>query len=357
MKIIPHTKPTLGSEEAEAAKHIIMSGLINDGAQGELLCYELSAMCNTAGGVTASTGTHALILALRSIGIKSSNDEVIIPDFSCRAIYDAVRMAGALPVFCDIGKEYTLLPESVKRAVGKNTKAVILTHMFGQPSDFFALNDLGIPIIEDCAHSPGAEVDGKKVGGLGRFSIFSLEGSKFISAGEGGVVLAKSKNDLKTLKEKKMHGEVASQSRLSDIISSVGIIQLKKLSGFIERRRVIANYYYENLRKLEELGSLILPPKIKNRESIFYRFVILVSPLERNNLIEFAEKSGIFIRHPIRSGCLSAYLLGKKKYQKGFSEEIDKRIASLPIYPLLTDVQSRKVVNVVLSFFLNQRSG
>ncbi len=356
MKTIQHTKPTLGDMEAIIARKVILSGFVNDSIQGEKLCSKLSIMCKMAGGITTSTGTHALVLALKAIGIENKKDEVIIPDFSCRAVYDAVKMSGGTPVFCDIGHDYTLSSDSVSKAIGKNTKAIILIHMFGQAADYFAFDNFGISVIEDCAQSPGAKISGKHVGSLGRFSIFSLEGSKFIGGGEGGVVLTKTNNDLETLKEKKMHGELAYQCRLSDIIASIGIVQLKRLGSFIQRRQKIANYYSGKLKRLEDAGKLVLPPRINVRENIFYRFVILVDNERRDELIKFAREKGIILMHPIKSGCLSLYLPGIKKYKLGFAEEVDKKIISIPIYPSLTLDERKKVVDVIVTFFQNRHS-
>jgi len=189
---IPHTKPFFDSMEANALLATINTRLVNEGTLANTLVSSIAEMVHGIGGVPVSTGTLGIHLALKTLGIATTDHEVIIPDFACRSLYDSVRMAGATPVFCDINfEDYSLSIDSVCSQLRQDTRAIILPHMYGCPANMDSFLELGVPIIEDCAHSLGATYNGTPVGSFSSLSVFSFEGSKLIAAGEGGVVLAK----------------------------------------------------------------------------------------------------------------------------------------------------------------------
>lgn len=346
--IIQHTKPFFGTEEIERITAVINSRNVNEGEEAACLVTTIAGLVGAKGGVPVSTGTLGLHLALKALGVGTEKDEVIIPDFACRSLLDSVRMAGGTPVFCDIDlDDYSLDKVAAESAVNENTKAVILPHMYGCPADFDAFSGLGVPVIEDCAHSLGAIYRGQAVGGLGMLSVFSIEGSKLIAGGEGGVVLSREEYMVESLRGLRLgHGQdYAFHYRLSDLNAALALAQIAKLSFMIKRRREIAIFYRESLSRLEERGFIILPKKFNDRESVFYRFVIVFEK-ETSGIINFLNDKGILVRNPLPGGCLSDTFAGIKIPNPN-AKKMATNGLSLPIYPDLTDDEMCRSVDAL----------
>ncbi len=355
-QIIQHTKPSFDDREIECLKSVMLSRNVNEGKQAADLIDTISEMVGAKGGVSSSTGTLGLHLALKELGIESKQDEVIIPDFACRSLCDCVQMAGGTPVFCDINlDDYSLDVDSVKRAVNPKTKAIILPHMYGCPADVDSFLDLGVPVIEDCAHSLGAIYRGRPVGGLGSISLFSFEGSKIIAAGEGGVVLSREKKIADRLMELRQGqgGNFAYHYRLSDLLASVALVQISKLPSMIERRREIAGFYCESLGDLETGGFLKMPKLYDDRESVFYRFVVICQK-ETSELINMINEQGILVRNPLPSGRLSDSFEGVRTNTVN-ADRLFNNGLSLPIYPDLKEEEMNKIVNAIASYMKKER--
>lgn len=349
---IAHTRPFFDHRELDAAQELIRTRMVNEGDVGRKLVIRVAKLANSLGGVVTSCGTLGLHLALKVLGVEASEHEVIIPDVACRSLYDCVLMAGGTPVFCDINLEdFSLDIESVRSHLSNRTRAVILPHMYGCPAEIDSFISLDVPIIEDCAHSLGALYKDLPVGSFGHLSCFSMEGSKLIAAGEGGIVVANREESLNTLHTLRfgLDGHFAYTYRLSDLAASLALVQLDKLVFIIESRRRIADFYYNELRILEDKGSLVLPRRFSSRESVFYRFVVLCDA-PSSDLIEFASARGVLIRNPLPSGCL-VDTFGSHPVDNPNSHRFIEYGASLPIYPDLTLESAARVVDVVHSFF------
>jgi dTDP-4-amino-4,6-dideoxygalactose transaminase len=353
---VAHTKPFFDQGEADALLAVIKTRLVNEGDLVNKLVRYTAQLANSLGGVPTSSGTLALHLAIKTLGVNTEDDEVVIPDFACRSLYDCIKMAGGTPVFCDINLEdYSLSIDSVRSRLHKNTRAIILPHMYGCPARIDDFLGLEISIVEDCAQTLGAAYRGAPVGSFGALSCFSFEGSKLIAAGEGGVALANNDILLQRLNALRygLEGHFAYQYRLSNLIAAVAMIQLDKLPFMIERRKHIATIYRNELRDLEDRGILRLPNPSSERESVWCRFVV-VGDTDSADLIDFANQKGILIRNPLPSGCLS------KTYRDYAADNPNARLlaangASLPIYPDLGDADIAKVVDVIHSFYKSRR--
>lgn len=354
---ILHTRPFFDEAEIKAVVNTIESRMVNEGDVSRQLISRIAQLVNSAGGVSVSTGTLGLHLALKTMGVESSADEVIIPNFACRSLYDCVRMAGGKPVLCDINlDDYSLSIDSVLLRQTKNTSAVILPHMYGCPADIDAFHGLKDLIIEDCAHSAGAEYKGGSTGSFCSISAFSFEGSKLIPAGEGGGVLANSSTMLERLNTLRygLNGHFAYQYRLSDLIAAVALAQLDKLPFMVRRRKYIANKYYSELKTLEQQGVMKLPKIFNDRVSVYYRFVVLCNH-KSDGLIDFANQHGVLIRKPLTSGCISD-TYKDYEYNTPNARLLASNGASLPIYPGLKDAEIAKVVDVISTFYKNGES-
>lgn len=343
--MIEHSKPAIGEEENIAVAKVIKSGYLAQGSITKAFEKELSAFIGAQGGVATSTGTLALHLALLSIGV-CPQDEVIIPSYTCRSVLNAVQYCGAKPVLCDVNLDnYNICFEDTKKKISSKTKAIIAAHMFGSPAEIDKFKELGLYIIEDCAHSVGAIYKGKKAGSLADLSIFSFEGTKMIIAGEGGMVLANSKGLLERLRKLKEPDSIDCKTkyvyRMTDMQAAVGRVQLTKLPYFIKRRKEIAQEYDRKFKNL----NIDLPRRPKNGEHIFQRYIIRIKP----DIYEFMErciKRGVKVKQPVKPFALHRYLgLDAKDFPN--TETIMNHAVSVPIYPSLTDKEIQLIIDTV----------
>lgn len=170
-----HSKPTIDIEDVSSVVKALHEGYI---ATGNLVDEFISAVSKYIGkkyGVTANSGSSALHLALRALDVKEG-DEVILPSYICGSVLNPIQYCKAVPVLADINEEdYNISFESAKKKISNKTKAIIVPHMWGNPvKDIEKFIELGIPIIEDCAQTIGAEINKRKVGSFGDVSIFSF---------------------------------------------------------------------------------------------------------------------------------------------------------------------------------------
>lgn len=339
--MIPHSRPTFGSEEKRAVLAVLDSGQI---AQGGKVCEFESVFARFTGrryGVAVSSGTAALQLSLLALGI-SRGEEVILPSFSCAALLHAVQAVGARPVLADINLEdFSLSVSQVKKKIRQRTRAVIAPHLFGRAGSLGELADGRIFLIEDGTQALGARIGEKKVGSLGVLSVFSFYATKMIATGEGGMVLTDSRRlaeklqDLRDYDKKEKHC-FRTNSKMTDLEAAIGIEQMKKLPGFIERRREIASRYKSALQ-----GTGAIPPgEDSHRDHVFYRYVIRVSQRSKEWL-KCLESRAIEVKRPVYKS-LHEYL-GLSGRQFPATTQAMKETLSLPIYPSLSDEACEEV--------------
>ncbi len=341
--VIPHSRPSLGEAEAQAVADVVHTGLI---AQGEkVLEFEraLAKMTGQDQGVAASSGTAAVFLALKGLGI-GPGDEVIFPSYVCTAPWHAVSQAGATPVLVDIDPEtYHPSPGAVTRAITSKTKAVIVPHLFGLPADLSELEKSGIPIIEDCAQTLGASMGGRPVGSVGALTVCSFYATKLITTGEGGMVLGRSGPRMARIRALRQYDEQdalesAFNYKMTDMQAALGLCQLKALPQFITRRQAIAAQYTAVLR-----GVKAEPPRDRpDGGHVYYRYVIRVAEPVESVLQRFAER-GVMCRRPVFRP-LHRYL-GLTGFPE--TDRAWEHTLSVPIYPSLTDAEVAQVVGAM----------
>lgn len=345
IKMIEHSKPTLGGDELHALREVIGTNYPAEGWAVRRFENSLSDYIGSQGAVATSTGTLALYLALLCLDIKSK-DEVMVPSYVCRSVLNAVLYIGAKPVVCDVNiADYNISFTDTKIRMTQKTKAIIIPHMFGCPAEIDKFKNLGIPIIEDCAHSIGAEYKGKKVGSWGDLSIFSFEGTKYITTGEGGMVLANSKHLLERLRKLKepesIDHRIKYTYRMTNLQAAIGIVQLLKLKSFIRKRRRIAKIYTQAFSNL----NIELPKEPPEGLHIFHRYMIKI----RGNINLFMRccyKKRIKVKQPVKPYPLHRYLnLPVKNFPN--TVYIMKSAVSLPIYPSLTNKEIKLIIDTV----------
>lgn len=343
MKPIPHSRPTIGKKEIESVVSTISSGNIAQGSLVETFEKKVADFIGVKGAVAVNSGSAALHLALIASKI-GSDDEVIVPDYTCSTLLNAVRYVKAAPKIVDIiPREYNIDPSNIKRRLTRNTKAIILVHSFGLPADIKAIKSIGLPVIEDLAQAIGAAYDGKKVGSFGDVSIVSFYATKLITTGEGGMILSNSLSILEKVRDMRDYDEkkdykIRYNYKMTDMQAAMGLVQLKQLPDFIKKRREIAGYYNETLKT----APIHLPLSLEGRDHIYHRYIVETKK-GLSSIIHSLKSRGIDAKRPIYKP-LHRYLK-----EKPFKNSLDawNRALSIPVYPSLTDEDRERVAEAI----------
>jgi len=332
MDSIPHSKPALSSVEFDALRETLLSGQISLGPASCEFERQVGRFIGTRHAVAVSSGTAALIGALRALDVGAS-DEVILPTYVCRDVMDAVSFCGATPVLCDIGEEWSVTRAAIKPHLTRRTKAVIVPYLFGIPIDLDPILDLGLPVLEDIAQAFGTENGkGAKAGSKGLLNICSFHATKCLTTGEGGMVLC---NDKKYLERLRVFQGLFP---LSDLNASLGISQLKQFPSFLAKRRTIADCYF---RRLDPLGPICLPGHLREGSS-FFRFVIKL-PAPFKVVAGWFESRSITVRRGVDNLLHRILKLPRKKFP--VAEALFAQTISLPIYPALSQENIHRVAD------------
>ena len=343
--MIPHSKPTIGDEEVRAVEAVLRSGQIAQGREVEEFEKRLCEFTGRRHGVAVSSGTAALCLSLHALGI-GTGDEVILPSFTCAALLHAVEAVRARPLLTDIDPEdFNISVDGARKRIRRKTKAIIVPHAFGRSSRMQELLALGVPVIEDGTQALGARAGASRVGSLGQLSVFSFYATKMITTGEGGVILtdsgrlAERLRDLRDYDKKRDH-RLRTNSKMTDLAAAIGMVQLQKLSSFIQARRKLAQNYRESL---EGLG-LALPTEDEERDHVYFRYVIRIRQGSSRHLQKLNEE-GIEAKKPVFKP-LHQYL---KLPDKDFPVTVQamRETCSLPIFPSLEDSSLIQVCEAV----------
>jgi dTDP-4-amino-4,6-dideoxygalactose transaminase len=265
--MIPITRLALGDEEAEAAAAVVRSGWLMNGPRTEEFERLVGEYVGAAHAVAVSSATTGLHLAVLAAGVREG-DEVICPSFTFIATANAIRYAGAVPVFVDIDRRtYNLDPELVEAAITARTTAIMPVSQIGLPADLESVMDIaqrhGLKVVEDAAPSLGAMIGGKRLGSISDITVFSFDARKILTTGEGGMVTTNSEAYAARMRMLRAHGatvstadrdraakvifesypEIGFNYKLTDVQAAVGVVQMRKVDDVVaERRRLAARY-------------------------------------------------------------------------------------------------------------------
>jgi perosamine synthetase len=310
---------------------VVRCGWVAAGPEVAAFERELARRLGTEAAVAVSSGSAALELALRALGV-GAGDEVLIPTYVCDALHHAVSRTGATPVLVDADRATLSLAAADARArLTPRTRAIVVPHAFGLAADLSPFAALGVPVIEDCAQTVGAQLDGRPVGSLGTLAVCSFYATKLLTTGEGGAVagpaaLLASVRDARDYDER---DDLAPRfnAKLSDLAAALGRSQLARFDAFVARRRAIAARYRERLR-----GIRCAMPVEGGPRHVYHRFVIEVERPPDAVQASLAAR-GVAARRPVYRPAHRALGLA------GFPEadRLWGRALSLPCYPTLTD--------------------
>jgi dTDP-4-amino-4,6-dideoxygalactose transaminase len=321
-----------------------------------------SEFCSYIGiehGFGVANGTDALHLALRAIGIERG-DEVITVSHTAVATVAAIELAEAVPVLVDVDpKFYTIDPVLVEAAITSRTRAIIAVHLYGQPaavSELRAIADKhGLKLIEDCAQSHGARLQDRRLGTFGHVACFSFYPTKNLGAiGDGGFVatndalLAERVMLLRQYgwKERYVSDIAGMNSRLDELQAAILRIKLRHLDQDNARRRELARIYSSALE-----GAGLKLPAVRNlAEHVFHLYVVQVSARDKilAQLAELGFHCGIHYHYPVPIHLQPAYS-GRIKVSLPVTEELARRVLSLPLYPELDADDAKRCANSLRS--------
>jgi len=371
----PIAKPYLDMAEADAAREVVLSGWLSQGAQVAAFEREFALLTGAAQACAVSNCTTALHLALLAAGV-GPGDEVITPSHSFIATANSIRYCGATPIFADIEPAtYNLDPECVAEAITERTRAILTVHQMGMPCNLGALlavaNRHGIPLIEDAACATGSQInmDGawECVGRpRGLVSCFSFHPRKVITTGEGGMLTTSDPEIDRKLRLWRQHGMnvpdtvrhssaqvifesydvVGFNCRMTDIQAAIGKTQLLRLPEIVARRRAIASRYAELLGDIDGLG---LPFEPEWARSNWQSYCVRLSErVDQKTVMQNMLNQGIATRRGIMCSHREApYAHAERRHSLRQSELAQDHAILLPIYVQMTEEDQARVADAL----------
>jgi perosamine synthetase len=332
--MIPHNRPTLGQAEIEAASRVLTSGWVAQGSEVEKFEDEVCDYLelNRGQAVALSSGTAALFLALWALDARGKR--VAIPIYSCAAVRNAVIMAGAEPSAVDVAEDSPNI--DLAQVTKDRAELAVIAHIFGIPSRC-EQHQSAIPLIEDCAQSFGARIDGRSVGLSGTIGVFSFFATKmFTTGGQGGMLVSKDSAVVAAVRDYREFDcrhdrKPRFNLQMTDLQAAIGRAQLTSLNSFIQRRHEIDSQY-------REAGLPMWPLKLqRGLKSNYYRAIVRTADAER--VIRTLREMGITAIVPIADWELLDAGGGPRALQ------LAQNTLSLPIYPSLSDAAVANIIN------------
>lgn len=354
-------KPWIAQEEKDAVIEVMGSGMIACGAVVSDFEKQFAGYVGAQHGIATTSGTTALEVALRALGI-GAGDKVVTTAYSFIASTNSIVYTGATPVFADIDEKTFLIDlDSTERCLRDNpdAKALLLVHLFGQSCDMDAVMALAkkydVKVIEDCAQSHGAKWNGKMTGSFGDAATFSFYPTKNMTTGEGGMVVtsdAEVADKARLLinhgmKIRYTHDIVGYNYRMTNIAGAIGLQQLKRLDGFNDARRKNAAYYNANIQN----PSVETPYVDASAYHVYHQYTVKVKEGRRDDLIRLFEKEGVGY------GVFYPFSIPEQPCYKDFgfptaypvTDRVKKEVLSIPVHPALTQDEVATVAKVINS--------
>ena len=325
------------------------------GSEVESFEKEIAQYCGTEYAISVNSGTDALLLSLKALGI-GSGDEVITSPFTYIAAAEVISALGAKPVFVDIEEEtFNIDVLKIEEKITDKTKAIIPVHLFGRMAKMDKIIEISqkhnIYIIEDSAQAIGASYNGKKAGSFGVTGCFSFFPTKNLGAyGDGGMITTDNKelkDKIELLKnhgasseDKYLHLTLGTNSRLDVIQAAILRVKLKHLDEWNQKRREIAEKYNEL-----NVGDIVTPDFDKS--DVYHQYTIRTK--QRDELKEYLDSKGVptKIYYSLPLHLQPAFKnLGYNEGDFPVAEKVSKEVLSLPIYPELEEEQNKVIIEI-----------
>lgn len=349
-----------------AITRVLESGTYILGGEVESLERAFADYCGVPHAVGVGSGTDALILALKALGI-GPGDEVITVSHTALATVAAVLATGARPVLADIDPtHYTIDPARIEDAITPRSKAILAVHLYGQAADMDAIVAIGrarrLCIVEDCAQATGGRYRGRPVGSLGDIACFSFYPTKNLGGiGDGGMVITADAEVASRVRRLRQYGwdesrethEVGLNSRLDPLQAAILRVKLPHLDADNIRRAAIANRYQQALGDL----PLVLPAAREQATHVYHLYVVACDDRDRLRAHLADHKIGSAVHYPVPVHCQNGYAQQVTVPKSGLpvTAGLAGRILTLPIYPELSDFEVDQVIEAVRGFFKRSR--
>jgi perosamine synthetase len=390
-RLLPYGRQSIDEDDVQAVVAALRSDWLTTGPRVAEFEAALCAFTGAGEGVAVSNGTAALHAAMYALGV-GPGDEVIVPAMTFAASANCVAFCGGTPVFADVDPGTLLLdPASAEARITPRTRAIVAVDYAGQPCDYAALRGLaerhGLALVADACHSLGATVEApqgttggtRAVGTLADLSVFSFHPVKHLTTGEGGMVLTSSPDLARRARLFRSHGittdarqreqagswfyemtDLGYNYRLTDLQCALGLSQLRKLPGWLERRRAIARAYDAAFGGLPEVLPL---GKRAGVGHAYHLYVVLLDPARlsvgRGEVFAAlrAEGLGVNVHYlPVHLHPFYRQRFGTSPGQCPVAEAAYQRMITLPLFPGMSDADVADVVRAVRKVVAAYRS-
>lgn len=369
---LPLSLPDITEREIAAVTDVMRSGRLSIGPRQDLFEQMVATCAGRNHGIAVSSGTAGLHLVLLALGI-GPGDEIITTPFSFIASANSILMVGAKPVFVDIDPQsLNMDPSKVEAAITPATRGILAVEVFGNPKHMDTLERIArqneIPLIEDCCEALGGVLGDRPCGNFGRAGVFAFYPNKQITTGEGGVIVTdddrladlcrsmrnqgravlKKENDIFNAPDAGhwlSHERLGFNYRLSEIAAAIGIVQMERLDGILERRREVAAMY---MQKMMDWEDVVLPTVDESCMMTMSWFVFVIrmshqfTRLERNRIIKGLRRHEVGTSNYFPCIHLQPFYKEKFGYDEGdfpVAEAISDRTIALPFFNQLDETQ------------------
>ncbi|MCZ7401458.1 MAG: UDP-4-amino-4,6-dideoxy-N-acetyl-beta-L-altrosamine transaminase [Candidatus Methanoperedens sp.] len=375
MDFIPYGMHWIDEEDINEVANVLRSNWITTGPKIKEFEDALCAYIGCKYCVAVNSGTSALDIAVQSLDLPVGS-EIITTPFTFVATSNSIIYNNHKPIFADICSDtFNIDPEDIRRKITKNTKAIIYVDYAGQPCDIKEIKEIAdefdLYLIEDACHALGAEYDNKKIGNFADLTIFSFHPVKHITTGEGGAVATNHTELYEKLSLLRTHGidknamdrygpsaswaydmkYLGRNYRITDFQAALGISQLKKLDRFIQKRNELARTYDEFFKNVDFIRLPAIKGNVRHAWHIYT--ILLDEPVNRNDFFNYMRTENIGVNvHYIPAYKHSYYrnVFGLDPKDFPNTEEVFKKIITLPLYPRMDEESIRYVYDKIKSY-------
>jgi perosamine synthetase len=372
--VIPYGRQSIDEDDIRAVVEVLRSDWLTTGPMVAEFESAFAKYVGAKEAVAVSNGTAALHAAMYALEV-GQGDEVIVPTMTFVSTANCVVFQGGTPIFCDVDPDTLLIDiSSAESKITSRTKAIIAVDYTGQPCEYDKLQNLadehGLALVADACHSLGGKYKERRVGSLADLNVFSFHPVKHITTGEGGMVTTDKDELGNRLRLFRNHGittdfrqreeqgswfyevvDLGYNYRISDFQCALGLSQLKKLSGWIGRRREIALHYNDSFAEIPAIRPLKV--RLNNRHA--YHLYVIELRLEKLNcnradIFRSLRGKGIGVNvHyiPVHLHPFYYKRFGTKSGDCPIAELAYERLLTLPLHPNMTKQEIDKVVSTV----------
>lgn len=373
-RLLPYGHQSIDENDVRAVVETLQSDWLTTGPKGREFERAFAAFTGAGEAVAVSSGTAALHAAMHVLRI-GSGDEVIVPAMTFAASANCVAYQGGTPVFADVEPDTLLVDvKDVEKKITARTRAIVAVDYAGQPCEYDELRNIaqrrGLALVADACHSLGGAYKGRPVGTLADLNIFSLHPVKAMTTGEGGVITTASFETAHAMRRFRNHGitsdqfereqigswlyamvELGYNYRMSDIQSALGLSQLAKLSGWVARRRAIAERYDLAFTRMPGVRPLQVKAEVEHAYHLYViqlDSTVLAADRARVFATLRAENIGVNVHYlPVHLHSYYRETFGTGEGLCPVAEAAYERILSLPIFPAMSDQDVNDAIEAV----------